>query len=94
VRDFTDKGGFTGYVTACYEIKEMGSKGNFMDRRTCREHWHEGNLKKISCSEHSPQFYFVPEGAYISYPWHSNIEQTAAKKDSLLIEVGVCSKIN
>ena len=90
----TTKGAFTGFVEVCYEIKDMGSKGGVWASRTCTEFWEDGVLEKISCNEHNPQFFFLPEGAYISYPWHSNIDQTADAKDSLSIEVGVCSTIN
>ncbi len=86
---------FSGWIGACYQIKEMGKESYpTLESRRCTELWEQGRLKKISCEKHIPQFFFNPDGSFIRYPWHSDIEKTAEKKDSLVVEVGSCSKIN
>jgi hypothetical protein len=85
---------FSGYIGACYEIKDMGSEAHAFSRRTCSEYWDEGRITQISCNDHNPQAYFHPDGAYIRYPWHTDIDKDADKKDSLILSVGSCSKIN
>lgn len=94
VRGSTKSEQFFGFVEACYEIKEMGRKSDILSRAMCDEMWVDGKLKKISCERHTPHFYFLPEGAFIVYPWHSDIDQTKNSKDSLSIDVGICSKID
>ena len=92
--DLPRKGKFSGFIYACYEIKEVGREANFLSTRRCSEYWKEGRLTEISCKDHSPQTYFHPDGAYIRYPWHQDIDKYADKKDSLILSVGSCSKIN
>ena len=85
---------FTGFIEACYEIKNMGEKAIPLSARTCSEYWKEGRLDTVSCREHFSPTYFQPDGAYIKYPWHQNIRKDVDKKDSLVLSVGSCSKIN
>jgi hypothetical protein len=84
---------FNGVVKSCYEIKDMGSSATLTDSQMCSELWRDGQLQRISCRDHSPQFYFNPEGAFIRFPWHTDIDKSAAKKDSLALSVGSCSVI-
>jgi hypothetical protein len=85
---------FSGMIEVCYEIKDMGSEASSVSRQSCYEDWDEGRLTQISCNNHNPQAYFHPDGAYIRYPWHTDIDKNADKKDSLTLSVGSCSKIN
>lgn len=85
---------FSGYIGACYEIKDMGSEAHALSRRNCSEYWDDGRIITITCSDHNPPTHFHPDGAYIRYPWHANIDKDADKKDSLILSVGSCSKIN
>jgi hypothetical protein len=84
----------SGFVNACYEIKELGEEPNLFSYRSCIESWTKGRLDSISCSNHSSPTNFHPNGAYIKFPWHQNIQKDAAKKDSLVLSVGSCSRIN
>lgn len=88
------KGKLSGLVTACYEIKRMGEEPNLFDYRSCTEEWSEGRLDRVSCDDHGRPTYFHPDGAYIAYPWHSDIRKDVDKKDSLLLSIGSCSRIN
>ncbi len=96
VLDVTKAGeSFSGWVSACYQVKPMGEESHAaLDANQCDEWWDKGRLKKISCQKHNPQLYFHPDGSYIRYPWHSDIEKISDAKDSLALEVGSCSRIN
>jgi hypothetical protein len=89
----TNEKPFDGYVLACYQIKRMGSSGGFLDYGMCQEAWSKGKLTKIFCDKHVSPMYFAPDGAFIKYPWHSDIDPTQEKKDSLALAVGSCSTI-
>jgi hypothetical protein len=92
--DFTEDGKkFNAFVDTCYEIKKMGEKGTVLDHQMCSEYWKDGRLEKISCQDHSPQFYFEPDGSFIQFPWHTNLDNTNKEKDSLVLSVGSCSQI-
>ena len=88
------KGKLSGFVTACYEIKPMGQEPDILSYGPCIENWSEGLLQNVSCGNHYTPTYFHPDGAYITYPWHADIRRDVDKKDSLLISVGSCSRIN
>jgi hypothetical protein len=84
---------FSGWVKSCYEIKDMGTPPSMVDAQMCTELWRDGRLQKISCQNHMPPLYFNPEGSFIRFPWHTEVDKSLDKKDSLAISVGSCSII-
>jgi hypothetical protein len=93
VNDYSEKEkGFSGFISACYEIKRMGKEAGALDSQTCDESWSDGKLLRVSCSNHRPSLYFVPDGPFIRFPWHSDLSN-AKDKDSLNIGVGSCSRL-
>jgi hypothetical protein len=84
---------FSGFVSACYEIKEFGKESGPLNANTCDEFWEKGRLSRISCNKHSPQMFFHPDGSYIKFPWHSDIRANVDSKDSLVLEIGACSSV-
>jgi hypothetical protein len=85
---------FTGFVEVCYENKIVGEESTILNMSMCSEYWSKGKLEKISCDKASPPFFFHPDGQFIRFPWHSDIQRTAENKDSLALTVGSCSKVD
>ncbi len=91
----SDEGGsFTGFVEVCYENKTVGEESSVFNVSMCTEFWKKGKLERISCDKSIPQFFFHPDGQFIRFPWHSDIQRTAENKDSLALTVGSCSKVD
>ena len=85
---------FTGFIEVCYENKIVGEESTILNVSMCTEYWSKGKLERISCDKSIPQFFFHPDGQFIRFPWHSNIERTSESKDSLALSVGSCSKVD
>jgi len=94
--DLTAKGkAFSGLIDACYEIKQMGREAiPAIESRMCTESWDDGKLLRVSCEKHDGPLFFQPDGGFIRYPMHANIDKNTDTKDSLAIDVGSCSRIN
>lgn len=82
----------------CYNMREMGEEIRGFTSTMCSETWENNALKKISCDEPiiGAQYFFLPDGNYIRFPWHSDIDQNPKDqyKDSLSISVGKCSVVS
>jgi len=81
---------------ACYTIKEHGSTESlFFAAEKCYERYDKlGKLKEVQCK----QMHFAPDGFFIRLPSHQSINldpyPDKAYKDSLVISVGTCARIN
>ncbi|MBQ0945136.1 hypothetical protein KAK07_17495 [Ideonella sp. 4Y16] len=77
----------------CYLIKEMGSPTFIMfDSEVCIEAQVGDRLQSVQCKKLT----FNPDGAFIEYPWHSDISPKPKDdyKDSLIVSVGTCSRLS
>ncbi len=93
--NISEKGkAFTGFIEACYEIKIVGEESNAFNSTMCNEYWNEGKLDKVSCTKANAPFFFHPDGLFVKFPWHSNIERDTKYKDSLSVSVGSCSRVD
>jgi hypothetical protein len=80
-------------VSACYTIKEFGEESiKYVDGEMCEELYTGDVLSGVRCKQMS----FLPNGDFIKLPWHSDIRRKPPKdyKDSLVLSIGVCSKIS
>lgn len=81
-------------TTACYYIRELGSKAIpvVAGAEKCTEYSEKKVLQSISCNRMT----FTPDGNFIRFPWHMDIDPSPKNgyKDSLVLTVGKCAKID
>lgn len=80
-------------VAACYTIKPFGEEvAQYLDGETCQESYIDDVLVSVKCD----RLTFLPNGDFIKLPWHANISRKPKNdyKDSLVLSVGLCSKIS
>jgi hypothetical protein len=77
---------------ACYLVKEFGEKPLPYDAQMCVEVVENGILKDIECDA----FTFHPDGGFIQHSKNNDISSNPKDgyKDSIYINVGMCSKVN
>lgn len=75
----------------CYLIKDMGSPTYMFNAEMCTEMFEDKVLATIQCK----RFTFHPDGAFIEFPWHVDIDPKpkGGSKDSLVLAVGTCSRL-
>ena len=78
-------------ISGCYLIKELGTEKSITMAETCDEHFTSGSLLHIQCRDIT----FQPDGGYIGLPARTSISPDLNKttKDSLVLSVGKCSRI-
>lgn len=80
-------------ATACYAITGFGEELTpLVDGENCDEVYQGNVLASVRCKSLS----FLPNGDFIKLPWHANISRKPMNdyKDSLVLSIGVCSKIS
>lgn len=79
------------WSTGCYLIKDMGSPTYMFNAEMCTEMFEGKVLATIQCK----RFTFHPDGAFIAFPWHVDIDTKPkdGSKDSLVLAVGTCSRL-
>ncbi|GGX47315.1 hypothetical protein GCM10010946_27230 [Undibacterium squillarum] len=80
------------YISACYLILKLGSVAHQYSGEMCAEYFKNGILQEIDCGNMK----FLPDGPYVKQSKFADISPTPRNgyKDSLVVAVGSCARIN